>query len=78
MYNFSDEIISKNGYVVIPDRLVFLTDLDLVIIDYKTGAEDISHVNQLKKYQAMLEEMDFNVNNKIIVYIAEKIKIKFC
>ena len=72
------EIISKNGYVVIPDRLVFLTDLDLVIIDYKTGAEDISHVNQLEKYQAMLEEMDFNVNNKIIVYIAEKIKIKFC
>ena len=72
------EIISKNGYVVIPDRLVFLTDLDLVIIDYKTGAEDISHVNQLEKYQAMLEEMDFNVNNKIIIYIAEKIKIKFC
>ena len=72
------EIISKNGYVVIPDRLVFLSDVDLVIIDYKTGAEDISHVNQLEKYQAMLEEMDFNVNNKIIVYIAEKIKIKFC
>ena len=72
------EIISKKGYVMVPDRLVFLTDLDLVIIDYKTGAEDISHVNQLEKYQAMLEEMDFNVNNKILVYIAEKIKIKFC
>ena len=72
------EIISKKGYVMVPDRLVFLSDLNLVIIDYKTGAEDISHVNQLEKYQAMLEEMDFNVNHKIIVYIAEKIKIKFC
>ena len=72
------EIISKKGYVLVPDRLVFLGNVDLVIIDYKTGAEDISHINQLEKYQTMLEEMDFNVNHKIIIYIAEKIKIKFC
>ena len=34
------EIISKKGFVLVPDRLVFLNDTDVVIIDYKTGKEN--------------------------------------
>ena len=41
LVNFNErEIISKKGFVLVPDRLVFLNDTDIVIIDYKTGKEN--------------------------------------
>ena len=69
------EIISRKGFVLIPDRLVFLNNKDVVIIDYKTGKENDSHKIQLNKYQSMLDEMNFKVAEKILVYVNEKIKI---
>ncbi|MAU30676.1 MAG: DNA helicase UvrD [Flavobacteriaceae bacterium] len=72
------EIISKKGFVLVPDRLVFLNNTDVVIIDYKTGKENESHKIQLKKYKSMLEEMNFKVAEKILVYVNEKIKINKC
>ena len=69
------EIISKKGFVLVPDRLVFLNDTDVVIIDYKTGKENDSHKIQLNKYKSVLEEMNFKVVEKILIYITEKIKI---
>ena len=45
------EIISKKGFVLVPDRLVFLNDSEVVIIDYKTGKENDSHKIQLNKYK---------------------------
>ena len=58
-----------------PDRLIFLNDTDVVIIDYKTGKENDSHKIQLNKYKSVLEEMNFKVAEKILIYINEKIKI---
>tara|TARA_B100001939_G_scaffold229052_1_gene197296 strand:+ start:398 stop:790 length:393 start_codon:yes stop_codon:yes gene_type:complete len=72
------EIISKKGFVLVPDRLVFLNDTDVVIIDYKTGVENISHKIQLRKYKSILEEMNFKIAEKIIVYVNERIKINKC
>jgi len=69
------EIISKTGFVLVPDRLVFLNDSEVVIIDYKTGKENDSHKIQLNKYKSVLEEMNFKVAEKILIYINEKIKI---
>ena len=69
------EIISKNGSVLVPDKLVFLNDIDVVIIDYKTGKENNSHKIQLNKYKSVLEEMNFKVAEKILIYINENIKI---
>ena len=69
------EIISKKGYILVPDRLVFLNDRDVVIIDYKTGKESDSHKIQLNKYKSVIEEMNFKVTEKILIYINEKIKI---
>ena len=74
--NFNErEIISKKGFVLVPDRLVFLNDTDIVIIDYKTGKENDSHKIQLNKYKSVLEEMNFKVAEKILIYVSEKIKI---
>jgi ATP-dependent exoDNAse (exonuclease V) beta subunit len=69
------EIISKKGFVLVPDRLVFLNDTDVAIIDYKTGKENDSHKIQLNKYKSVLEEMNFKVTEKILIYVYEKIKI---
>ena len=69
------EIISKKGYILVPDRLAFLNDTDVVIIDYKTGKENDSHKIQLNKYKSVIEEMNFKVTEKILIYINEKIKI---
>lgn len=72
------EIISKKGFVLVPDRLVFLNNKDVVIIDYKTGKENSSHEVQMRKYQALLEEMNLKVVEKILIYVNEKIKISKC
>ena len=72
------EIISKKGFVFVPDRLVFLNNKDVVIIDYKTGKENSSHEVQMRKYQALLEEMNLKVLEKILIYVNEKIKISKC
>ena len=72
------EIISKKGFVLVPDRLVFLNNKDVVVIDYKTGIESVSHENQLNKYEAILNEMNLKVVKKILIYTGEKFKIKYC
>ena len=72
------EIISKSGVILVPDRLVFLTNSEVAVIDYKTGSESLSHINQLNKYENVLFEMNINVVEKILIYIGKKIKIKHC
>ena len=72
------EIISKNGAILVPDRLVFLNNSEVTVIDYKTGSESLSHINQLNKYESVLQEMNIKVVGKILIYIGEKIKIKHC
>ena len=72
------EIISISGVILVPDRLVFLNNSEVTIIDYKTGSESLSHMNQLNKYEAVLQEMNMKVIEKILIYIDEKIKIKHC
>jgi CRISPR/Cas system-associated exonuclease Cas4 (RecB family) len=54
--------------VVRPDRLVF-NDNKVTVIDYKTGAEKEEDQVQIKSYGALLEEMGYQVENKILVYV---------
>ena len=67
---------SSKGKSLIPDRLIFLDKIRVVVIDYKTGVEEESHLTQLKKYEQILKEMGLKVVKKILVYIADKIEIK--
>jgi ATP-dependent exoDNAse (exonuclease V) beta subunit len=66
-YNEKD-IFTQNGSVVRPDRLVF-NDNKVTVIDYKTGAEKEEDQVQIKSYGALLEEMGYQVENKILVYV---------
>ncbi len=75
IYNERD-IITAQGIIVRPDRIVIDKSNQAVILDYKTGAEDPTHKEQLQTYQNVLEEMNFIVIKKILVYVNNDIQIK--
>jgi ATP-dependent exoDNAse (exonuclease V) beta subunit len=75
VYNEKD-IISANGKLFRPDRVVVDVNNQATIIDYKTGLQDSKHKEQLFDYQYILEEMSFKVIKKILIYINDEIVIK--
>ncbi|MEM5565776.1 UvrD-helicase domain-containing protein [Psychroserpens sp. AS72] len=75
VYNEQD-IISKTGKLFRPDRVVVNANNQTVIIDYKTGLQDSKHKEQLFDYQLILEEMNFKVIKKVLIYINDEIVIK--
>ena len=66
----SEEVLTLSENISLID-----TNSNFVDIDYKTGKENDSHKIQLNKYKSVLEEMNFKVAEKILIYINEKIKI---
>ena len=75
VYNERD-IISKEGLILRPDRVVFVTNNEAVIIDYKTGMQDRNHEQQLQSYQDVLLDMNIRVTKKMLVYINEAVLVK--
>ncbi|WP_299249033.1 exodeoxyribonuclease V subunit beta [uncultured Lacinutrix sp.] len=75
IYNERD-IISKTGKLYRPDRLIINNKNEAVIIDYKTGLHNPKYQHQLQDYQDVLEEMDFKVTKKLLLYINKGITIK--
>jgi len=73
IYNETDIIF--NGALLRPDR-VCLKNKEAVIIDYKTGKEDPSHLKQLTNYKEALEAMDYSVEKAYLVYIRKNIYVK--
>jgi len=68
------EIITIEGNILIPDRLVFNNN-DVIIIDYKTGKKEKKHHLQINNYANALLKMNFNVIEKLLVYIDDEIYI---
>lgn len=75
IYNERD-IITKEGLIWRPDRIVINENGQAVIIDYKTGLEKRAHLQQIIAYQLVLEDMGFSVIKKILIYINEDIQVK--
>ena len=75
VYNERD-IITNNGKILRPDRLVILPEDKAVIIDYKTGLPKNSHHDQIEEYATNIEYMGYEVLKKILIYINKDIQIK--
>jgi len=75
VYNERD-IITKEGLILRPDRIVINSKNEAIVIDYKTGLENPKHKEQLYDYQLVLESMGFVVTKKILIYINEAISLK--
>ncbi|WP_417800474.1 UvrD-helicase domain-containing protein [Tenacibaculum sp.] len=70
------EIVDVDGQIIIPDRLVFNSNNEVVIIDYKTGKPSKAYHQQLLRYQRVLQTMNFKVVKKLLVYINEEILVE--
>lgn len=75
IYNERD-IITKEGPLLRPDRLVISQKNEVVIIDYKTGQPNNDHSYQLQSYADAINEMGLLVTKKILVYINDSLEIK--
>lgn len=70
------DIITKNGYILRPDRINFHTETNSVtILDYKTGIPGYDHEDQLNGYALALTDMGYRIKDKILVYTNETILI---
>ena len=76
VYNEKD-IISKDGKILRPDRIVVNTDNETAIIDYKTGMHDPRYVEKIYEYADTLTEMGFVITQKILLYVNEQIIVKY-
>ncbi len=75
IYNEKD-IITKDGKILRPDRIVINKNNEAIIIDYKTGLHNPKYQEQLQDYQDVLEEMGYKTIKKLLLYINENIMIK--
>ena len=64
-----------DGQLFIPDRLIIDGD-EVIILDYKTGEKKESHKQQLLKYQRVLQNMNFNITKKVLVYLGDEIYVE--
>ena len=75
VYNEKD-IITKQGEILRPDRIVINTKNEATIVDYKTGSPNSSHVKQIETYSSALRDMLYNVKKGILIYTNDSIEIK--
>jgi len=68
------QIFVSEGIAIIPDRLVF-RDHRVWIIDYKTGAEDIKHAEQINHYAQVMRQMGYEVVERLLVYVDGSVKV---
>lgn len=66
------EIVDVDNQIMIPDRLVFDKNGEIIIIDYKTGKPSKSYHQQLLRYERVLKSMGYVVKKKLLIYINEK------
>ncbi len=67
--------ITKDGSLMIPDRLV-IKENKAIIIDYKTGVLNSSHIKQVNRYAEELTEHGYEVGKKMLVYINETVLVQ--
>lgn len=70
------EIVDVDNQILIPDRLVFNQNEEVIIIDYKTGKPSNSYHQQLLRYERVLKSMNFKVGKKLLIYINEEILVE--
>jgi ATP-dependent exoDNAse (exonuclease V) beta subunit len=68
------EIISSDGRIFRPDRLMF-RKREAVVVDYKTGRKLRHHHRQIGEYASLLKEMGWEVKKALLVYLGRDIDV---
>jgi len=69
------EIFTKKNQSLRPDRINFVSQNTVTIIDYKTGAKSPKHIKQIDDYGVTLSEMGFQIKEKLLVYINDQVEV---
>lgn len=69
------EILRPFGGLLKPDRVEINSNNEAFIIDYKTGARQIAHLEQLREYAQCIAEMGYELKKSCIVYLANEVNI---
>ena len=68
------DIILTDGKVLRPDRVV-ISNNKATVIDYKTGVRTEEHDEQINTYATALEELGYDVEEKLLVYLKDVIEV---
>jgi len=68
-------IIQKDGKSIKPDRMVISKNMEVQLLDYKTGLHQAKYKLQLENYQNAIEKMGYTVVKKSLIYIREQIEV---
>ncbi len=68
-------LISANGELLRPDRIVINPDSKVVLIDYKTGRKKPEYQAQIARYAHTLTEMGFTVEKSLLVYLGDEVEV---
>jgi len=72
---FNEAEIIYNEQIIRPDRIC-VNNNKAVVIDYKTGKEEASHLQQLTNYKNAIEALGYTLENAILVYLRKDLYIK--
>ena len=67
-------IIKKETKTIKPDRIVIQGN-KAFLLDYKTGLHQSKYEKQLNEYENALQEIGFQVQKKVLLYIGENLEI---
>ena len=69
-HNFSEtSILSLNGSVYRPDKVITHSNGMGTLIDYKTGKESNLHEKQMIKYESLLLQLGYKKIDKYLIYL---------
>lgn len=68
------ELITSTGLKMIPDKIIF-GDHETLVVDFKTGKENTTHLDQVSHYVEQLKSMDYpNVRGEIFYTLTGEVK----
>lgn len=73
---FTERELVHEGQFLRPDRVEIDGEGQALLLDYKTGAPDNSHEDQIQNYARALQNAGYKVVKKILVYINENQSIQ--
>lgn len=63
------EIVLPDGQIKRPDRLM-LKNNNVIVVDYKTGLQQNTHIKQIADYDYTLQLMGYNVSERYLLYLS--------
>jgi ATP-dependent exoDNAse (exonuclease V) beta subunit len=69
-------LLTPDGPQLRPDCFVVLPNKSVAVLDYKTGKPRPEHKDQLQEYASFFEKLGYQISQKTIVYVDQKVSLE--